>query len=763
MIQCMHLLLSARTPVLLRQAAVAVNHPSATLRQSFYTEGIAAVLQRELPPTASLVTIDNRTKGKHANLASIVRLMDSFCKAVMESKEGSHQIPPVLLIVQTKLKREDADVDQFVLTKVLNERKGLKNTTAVVLDAEQTVLINPMLREQKGYKMVVKEDNAIEILGLTLITSDASSRSGKGTSPEEAKKTRAVVKSENKGDKAVKIEAAKGAVESKPRETHAEGKSKKESANADYEKGADKPSAAKPQDNQRRLPPAQSEDRTSSPKNSVNVKEEGKSQASSKTTLETSAIVDREALDKVFHSTLSVPFQPPPQVERELFSGYVDTGRLADILNLPLYGSSSVFTLYYRLTGAGACRTPLITITQTLRETCRKGAESAPQHLVLGTANRIPVLLLLSAPFLIGEDARLLCEEYQKSLQKQFSTAADITVIVAPACYTEKNVLYALSTAQEGSREEPPGKRRPNDPPQALNHTPSPGEPASTSLSETVLREIVSTTMEEVALRHEKSTLDLSSAVKQLLKSFPPDRIANVVNEPQGESHPLLDATKGLDEIQQQIRGTKEVLDKVQKDVTTMVKHVKTSDHSEEGAVPTIRINELHKVLEALKDKVVEFNNATPTTQQLSSEMREVLFDVSNSLRETLSQSLQQGFRNMQDQQESQLSVALKEYTLNSTKERALTEQTLRDLPQNIQNAMEKALLTLTWRTDENTARVLEDQQKLVDAKVSAMCETLSETVERGNERLRDTLTNLLQRTPDDNATTVAPANAPLD
>ncbi|CBH16806.1 hypothetical protein, conserved [Trypanosoma brucei gambiense DAL972] len=764
MIRYTQYLITRHTPALLKKAVAPNVNVSATLQKSFRTYRIAAVLRKPLPPKVNLIMIDNTVKGKSVDLLSIVKLVTGYGKKVMDKHNDMGRLHPLILIVKTTLDRDNASVDQFVLNMVLTKRKYLKDMITIVLDAKTTAAAAHALRTDRGITLVLKKNDPATTEKDQV--NEADEKAERGTTIEQAEKKKRGKTKKRKGVLLQAPAAVPSVTESSSlisrRKKLTKGKLKKRAHSPGKVSKAEAESRKK---NETMIVQTKADRRaliwgkgsaTDSPETAAGVgNAEGKKNPPAPKMASALAHIDaQEALGKPFCPTVGGVFQPSQQVERELFSGYVNVVCLADMLNLPVYKGGEMFTLYYRLTGAGAYRTPLITISKILEEACQKHGGGPSPHSSAVPTSQVPLLLLLGAPFLFGEDARLLCEEYQKSLRSQIPAISEITIIVAPACYTEKNILFALNTAQEGrkssceaSRNEPHQKQhRHDEPPSALANLSS-GEGTNSSLSENVLRDIVSTAVEEVTQRHEKSTRDLSGAVKQLIECLPRDRLVNLIDNLEEERLALLETTKGLGEIRQRVRGTQETLDTMHKEVVGMASKANAPNVS--GNIGSAAdVIELCKAVETLKGRIADCANPVPIKQQLSFEIRETLGDLKRNLQDTFNQSLQVGFKNIQDQQQSQLTVALREYASESARERALTEQTLRDLPKNLQSAMEKALSTLTDRNDRKTAEVFVEQQKLVDTKVSAMCDALGRTVEKGHDRLRDTLTDLLQRNP---------------
>ncbi|RNF04857.1 hypothetical protein TraAM80_05058 [Trypanosoma rangeli] len=468
----------------------------------------------------------------------------------------------------------------------------------------------------------------------------------------------------------------------------------------------------------------------------------------------------------MFRLSLAAPFQPPKEVEKTLFSGYVDRVRVADMLNLPVYGGGEVYALYYRLTGAGACRTPLITITQVFEEECRRKTGKEGNKLDVQTTHRVPVLLLLGASFVIEEDAKLMCQEYQKNLQQSLSSLADVAVVTVPTCFTEKNVIFALRSASIDGGEEASHRQQSNMevrkegsgvlPPLTLRRCgQDASQHSSESLSENVLRSVVANALEEVALRHEKSTDHLVSTLSKLVEYWSRERVIELMEGLQSEREALIDATKEFENVQRQLRQTQIVMEALRKEVERIGDKI---DQQQTGGddVPSGVMNELVGSTRRLEERLAECMSAFSSKQQITLDVREELEAMQRKLQGQLDQTLSKHLRIMHEDQQ-----LLRESSVSNGGEQQLTQHVFQELPERIHNAMEKALKSFSQDLNERTRSALESQQKMAHLQLSAVCDRMCHTVEAGQGRVERTVTELLSRKLNGNGTAAADHNKP--
>ncbi|KAH9589328.1 hypothetical protein LSM04_006659 [Trypanosoma melophagium] len=685
--------------------------PPALFRPAYNTSNLIQLLQKALPSTANMLIIDNTGGSVESNnAASILRFLISHDQEVGKLQENPEFHHPLLVLVQTSLEKDDAEANELVLTAALQLRERFKGTTAIVLNAEQSAAAKSVLQKQKGNGMIVKiGENA-------------------GKSPAEEKEK----EKEKEISKANDIAASSHS-------KHEEEKMKKR-----------KSTPPSRQSRRKKVQDGNNGDVSTSlsyvpPPGAVRTR-------TSPTPLSLSET--RESLQRMFRSSLAAPFKMPSQVERTLFAGFVDRVRFADLLNLPLYGGGEVFVLYYRLTGAGACRTPLITITHAIKEACTQRVSSSEmdngetEETVKGP---VPVLLLLSAPFLIGDDASLLRQEYQKSLQSNLLEVADVTVLMAPHCFSEKNILFALRTTEVSNRHRTDEVQET----EAESTFPFPGRLRSyykeeeeekkkvvhNTVNEETLRSIVTSALEEVALRHEKSTDHLVSTLNKLVEYWSRERVIELMESLQNEREVLLDATKEFADVQRQLSGTNEVLKELKSGVQSIEKEVK---HSNNGAgVDNVAFT---KSVGLFEKRLNESISSMPTKEQMSLDLREELEDLRKNLQRDLDQSLTQRLFSLRKEQQKDLEQTLQKSKGANSSEEEVMGRVLQELPNRIQHAMENALQVFTKHSDERTLLVLNKQQEIVNSQVTALCGKMCEKVEKGRRNFERSVMNLLKK-----------------
>ncbi|EAN88573.1 hypothetical protein C3747_18g368 [Trypanosoma cruzi] len=718
----------------------------ASMYPAFKTKDLAQLLEKPLPSTANVLTIDGTAGVANSSASSILRFVITHDEEVSKLQNNPEHPHPLLLLVQTSLDKDDADTNEFVLTSALQQRDRLKDATAIVLDAAQSAAAKSVLKLVEGNKLEERrEGEPADATGGGDADAplkkdpqeDVTVENHEGEAEQQPPEAEDVLKSSN--TKKTSTVAKNTASTTTKTETKTSTSSNKGKKNANVSKKTNKdgslklsytppPGAVKPRSTS--VPPTRDD--------------------------------MRESLQKMFCSSLAAPFQPPKQVERALFAGYVDRVRVADMMNLPIYGGGEVYTLYYRLTGAGACRTPLITITHILEGECRKKKGKEANVVDVITKNRVPILLLLGAPFLIAEDAQLICEEYQKALQESFSSKADVTVLTVPNCFTERNVLFALRSAsiddgadatkghQQYKKER--GKWSELLTPSSVRHC---GQDAvqrpSESLSENVLRSVVSNALEEVALRHEKSTDHLVSTLNKLVEYWSRERVIELMEGLQGEREVLVDATKEFGNVQQQLRNTRSAMEALQRDMKSVNDKIERFQRGA-GGVPSGDTSAILESTRALEARLAESLCALPSKQQISLDLREELEDVQRNLQRHLDQTLSKKLKTMHEDQQHDLQQLLKESSGGNGNDQ-LTQIILQELPQRIQTAMERALSSFSQNSDERTRSLLESQQKAAQRQISALCDRLCDTVEAGQGRVVRTVSELLSTKLDGHGT----------
>ncbi|RNF26238.1 uncharacterized protein Tco025E_01512 [Trypanosoma conorhini] len=729
----------------------------ASICPAYKTTALAQLLQKSLPSTANVLTIDGTAGDASSSAASVLRFVITCDEEVSKLQRNPEHSHPLLVLVQTSLDKDDAEANEFVLSTALQQRDRFKSATAVVLDVKQSAVAKSILKSLRGKRLEAKkEEEAAEVPAGA--TPSAVANAAVGDQREAA-----AVDGSERGTERQSPEVKAAAKTSPPKKssattpTTATTTTSEPKLSASGKKGAkstkvgDKTNA----DGSRSLsytpPPGVAKGRfTSVPSTRKDT---------------------RESLQQMFRSSLAAPFQPPKQVERALFSGYVDKVRIADMMNLPVYGSGEVYALYYRLTGAGACRTPLITITQIFEEECRRKGGKKTKNMEALTTPRVPVLLLLGASFLIAEDAALMRQEYQKTLEQSLSPLADVAVVVVPTCFTEKNVLFALRSASieaagEASQEQQGYKEVHEEggkvvPPSTLRRRgQDAGQLASESLSENVLRSVVANALEEVALRHEKSTDHLVSTLNKLVEYWSRERVIELMEGLQSEREALIDATKEFEHVQRQLRHTQEVMEALRTEVKSIGDKIEQRPTADAGAASG-DMYDLVDCTRRLEERLAEYVSALPSKEQFSLDVREDLEDVQKTLLRQLDQTLSKKLKIMHEDQQRGLQQLLEGSSSGNEGGQQLTQRVLQELPERIESAMEKALKSFSQDSDERTRSVLERQQEVAHSQLSAFCDRLCQTVEAGQGRVERVVSELMSTKSDGNDTARAEQSKP--
>lgn len=371
----------------------------------------------------------------------------------------------------------------------------------------------------------------------------------------------------------------------------------------------------------------------------------------------------------------------------------------------------------------------------------------------------VPMLVLLGVSFLISEDARLMCQEYQKALKERLSMMADVTVVAVPTCFTEKNVLFALRSAEVESHSAVGGGKDPNGdedtrevgdkPLPPINrrsggsgggadggesvHRPEP------SFSENVLRSVVTNALEEVALRHEKSTDHLVSTLNKLVAYWSRERVMELMESLQNEREALLDTAKELEEVQRQLRDTKGVMETLRNHMKDISEKVGRTHDGEKDAA-SCDLSELAECVRDLESRLARALSEIPSKKQITLDIREELERVQKSFKSNLDQSLTRGLKEAQERQSRDLQQALKRHTSANGDERQLTQQCLQELPQKIQSAMETALKSVGQHAAGRTT----GEEESPASQTSVLCEKLCRTIEAGQERMERALVNVI-------------------
>ncbi|KEG08639.1 hypothetical protein DQ04_06741000 [Trypanosoma grayi] len=718
--------------------------PFATLRPAFKTSDLAQLLKKSIPSTANVLAIDNTSKNADS-ASSLFRFLLSHNETLSQVQKDPKSHHPLLVVVETTLKKDDAEANEFVLRTALQQQGHFKGATAIVLDSSETLAARSLLMNAKGSGAAVNIEEVAANNKKIVAPAPAPTPAAAPAAPAAVK---APVKVEKKVEEKSKQDSSPPTKKASRSTTVTKTPSPRSSKEVPLKKNAK--SAAGGEEVPAPLsyvPPPGAVKMRSTP--------------GAPTRTDT-----REALRRMFKSSLAAPFQPPQQVERVLFSGAVDRVRFADLLNLPLCGSGEVHVLYYRLTGAGACRTPLITITQAMEEVCQKRVGNTTKNVDVLSTDRVPMLLFLSASFLVGEDADLLCKEYQKTLQARLSEVADVTVMIAPSCFTEKNVLFTLRTAavdREGNTGEP-REQQYHGREDELPPTPGllrRGEAGSAhtmaSLTEDTLRCVVTNALEEVALRHEKSTDHLVSTLKKLVEYWSRERVIELMEGLQSEREVLQDVMKEFGDIQQQLRNTQEAMKALRVNVQSIDDKMESSSRKS----TSVSVNDtavLTKTIGSLEKRMAESLSTMPSKQQIALDLREEMESLQKGLQEGFDHALSKNLKNMHEEQQRVLQNALQRNTSTDEKTQQLMQQTLQELPERIQTGMEKALQSFSVNSDGQTARMLESHRKLTDVQVSELCEKMCKSVEEGQTRIERAVVGLLSAKPETN--TAAPEEA---
>ncbi|ESL11038.1 hypothetical protein TRSC58_01221 [Trypanosoma rangeli SC58] len=729
----------------------------ASICPAYKTDELAQLLQKSLPSMANVLMIDGTAGDANCSAASILRFVITCSDEVFKLQLKSDHSHPLLVLVQTSLDKDDADASEFVLSTALQQRERFKNATAIVMDAEQSTVAKSILRSLWESRLEAKKaERAVEAPG------DATISAAAEVPVREQREAAAGDGNEGKTER--QLPDVKGTPKSlPPKKTSTP--TRTTTTTSTITTTTSEPKAPTPLN--KGIKKEKVGDNTNAdgslslPYTPPTGVVEGRVSSVPPTQKDT-----RESLQQMFRSSLAAPFQPPKQVERTLFSGYVDRVRVADMLSLPVYGGGKVYALYYRLTGAGACRTPLITITQVFEEECRRKAGKKANNLDVQTTHRVPVLLLLGASFLIAEDAKLMCQEYQKALQQSLSSLADVAVVTVPTCFTEKNVIFALRSASIDSGEEASQKKQSYKevkkegsgvlPPVTLRRSVQDvSPPSSESLSENVLRSVVANALEEVALRHEKSTDHLVSTLSKLVEYWSRERVIELMEGLQSEREALIDATKEFESVQRQLRQTQIVMEELRKEVGHIGDKIEQRQTGDCDA-PSGVIDEVVGSTRRLEERLAECISAFPSKQQITLDVREELEDMQRKLQGHLDQTLSKHLQIMHEDQR-----LLRESSVGNGGEQQLTQHVLQELPERIHNAMEKALKSFSQDLDDRTRSALESQQKMAHLQLSAVCDRMCHTVEAGQGRVERTVTELLSRTLNGNGTATADHNQP--
>nr|CCC52459.1 conserved hypothetical protein, fragment [Trypanosoma vivax Y486] len=699
MLQQTQNLLAKCSPLLLRKAGVKDHVFPAVAWPAFKTKRMSSLLKKSLPHTANLITIDNTDGENMTNLSDVLNQLVESGKQLIRIQKGPEAELPIILAVQTLMDKEDAEVDECVLSAAMNLKEQFADATTLVLDATASAAIISQTMQQK-----------IEPLNLEEVNDDTDK------TPEPVAN---VVSEQKKSTPKT----------SKPREKRVKAQGASSQVVFDTVHTGTVPHGSQAHGTLSYTPPPGVE----------NFRPSAAAQTRG---------AARESLKTMFRASLAAPFHPPQQVERELFAGYTNALQLADLISISPCCDGEVYTLYYRITGSGACRTPLITITQKLEKVCRarlgKGSKSGDTP----AAKPVPVLVLLSASFLINEDAHLLCEEYQKTLRERLSTLADVTVTVAPMYFTEKDILTALHTSSDGKSEKEGNEdgwraqmyADTNDASSIMSRRIQ----ANSSITESTIQKVVTKAMEDVVKGQEKSAERINKALERLTTYWSRERVVELMDSLKGEKEILRSVAKEMGDIQQQVR-------KSQESVTTIQSHVQAlSDKLEKignspSAAQGVDNDAFVRSLEDLKTRLTNYLSALPTKQQLSHEMKESMETAKKSLQNVFDQSLQASVKSIQAHQQQSITTVLREQADATSKEREITQNAIQELPKNIQNGMEKALLVLNQRSDEKMVHALGEQQKLMNTKLSDVCNSVNKIIESGHERIERSLQSLLK------------------
>ncbi|KAG8344832.1 hypothetical protein TRVL_04332 [Trypanosoma vivax] len=770
MLQQTQNLLAKCSPLLLRKAGVKDHVFPAVAWPAFKTKRMSSLLKKSLPHTANLITIDNTDGENMTNLSDVLNQLVESGKQLIRIQKGPEAELPIILAVQTLMDKEDAEVDECVLSAAMNLKEQFADATTLVLDATASAAIISQTMQQK-----------IEPLNLEEVNDDAKrerkQRKKREQKQESVKKDNVKKNEQNEVVRSEKSANVDNSNTAPVKEKGAATKNERKKSKKALESAVTTDKTPEPVAN------VVSEQKKSTPKTSKprekRVKAQGASSQVVFDTVHTGTVphgsqahgtlsytpppgvenfrpsaaaqtrgAARESLKTMFRASLAAPFHPPQQVERELFAGYTNALQLADLISISPCCDGEVYTLYYRITGSGACRTPLITITQKLEKVCRarlgKGSKSGDTP----AAKPVPVLVLLSASFLINEDAHLLCEEYQKTLRERLSTLADVTVTVAPMYFTEKDILTALHTSSDGKSEKEGNEdgwraqmyADTNDASSIMSRRIQ----ANSSITESTIQKVVTKAMEDVVKGQEKSAERINKALERLTTYWSRERVVELMDSLKGEKEILRSVAKEMGDTQQQVR-------KSQESVTTIQSHVQAlSDKLEKignspSAAQGVDNDAFVRSLEDLKTRLTNYLSALPTKQQLSHEMKESMETAKKSLQNVFDQSLQASVKSIQAHQQQSITTVLREQADATSKEREITQNAIQELPKNIQNGMEKALLVLNQRSDEKMVHALGEQQKLMNTKLSDVCNSVNKIIESGHERIERSLQSLLK------------------
>ncbi|RNF04858.1 hypothetical protein TraAM80_05059 [Trypanosoma rangeli] len=138
----------------------------ASICPAYKTDDLAQLLQKSLPSTANVLTIDGTAGDANNSAASILRFVITCGDDVSKLQLNSEHSHPLLVLVQTSLDKDDADASEFVLSTALQQRERFKNATAIVMDAEQSTVVKPILKSLWESKLEAKNvEKAMEAPG----------------------------------------------------------------------------------------------------------------------------------------------------------------------------------------------------------------------------------------------------------------------------------------------------------------------------------------------------------------------------------------------------------------------------------------------------------------------------------------------------------------------------------------------------------------------------------------------------------------------
>ncbi|EKF31456.1 hypothetical protein MOQ_004709 [Trypanosoma cruzi marinkellei] len=130
----------------------------ASMYPAFKTKDLAQLLDKPLPLTANVLTIDGTAGGANSSASSILRFVVTHDEVVSKLQNSPEHPHPLLLLVHTSLDKDDADTSEFVLTSALQQRDRLKDATAIVLNAEQSAAAKSVLKLVEGSKLEAKKE-----------------------------------------------------------------------------------------------------------------------------------------------------------------------------------------------------------------------------------------------------------------------------------------------------------------------------------------------------------------------------------------------------------------------------------------------------------------------------------------------------------------------------------------------------------------------------------------------------------------------------